>query len=109
MLLRHLIVLIINARISSRALLKALATLAGNDRRNRSTRHQAVRVLAAGPRPYERHAGCLIGQIKLTRIHVHSLSLPGGTGSNGAGGHLFTMSIDPDGDAQGIQPSKLVL
>src|ERR1700712_4365277 len=31
----------------------------------------------------------LIGQIKLTRIHVASLNLPGGAGSNGAESHLF--------------------
>ena len=30
----------------------------------------------------------LIGQIKLTRIHVASLRLPGGAGSNGAESHL---------------------
>ena len=45
----------------------------------------------------QRHhdAGCLIGQIKLTRIHVAFLFLPRGAGSNATEGHLFTMSKDP--------------
>jgi hypothetical protein len=37
----------------------------------------------------------LIGQIKLTRFHVHDLCLPRGAGSNGTEKHLFTMSKDP--------------
>jgi len=37
---------------------------------------------------------CLIGQIKLTRIHVHLLSLPG-VRVKQAAKHLFTMSKDP--------------
>ena len=45
----------------------------------------------------QRHhdAGCLIGQIELTRIHVQLLFLPRGAGSNATEGHLFTMSKDP--------------
>jgi hypothetical protein len=39
-------------------------------------------------------AWCLIGQIKLTRIHVAPLLSPG-YGSNKQKSHLFTMSKDP--------------
>jgi len=48
-------------------------------------------------------AGCLIGQIKLTRIHVASLFLPRGAGSNETKSHLFTMSKDPDRDHRSDQ------
>lgn len=53
----------------------------------------------------QRHhdAGCLIGQIKLTRIHVASLFLPRGAGSNETKSHLFTMSKDPDRGHRSVQ------
>lgn len=50
-------------------------------------------------------ASVLIGQIKLTRIHVPSLFLPRGAGSNGTERHLFTMSKDPPMAARGLQSS----
>jgi len=68
MLLRHLIVLIIDAR-------------------NRTP----VRLLN-GQEKVIGHS--LIGQIKLTRIHVLLLSLPG-VRVKQAAKHLFTMSKDP--------------
>jgi hypothetical protein len=40
-------------------------------------------------------AAVLIGQIKLTRIHVAALCLARGAGSNGTERDLFTMSKDP--------------
>ena len=45
----------------------------------------------------------LIGQIKLTRIHVASLFLPRGAGSNETKSHLFTMSKDPDRGHRSVQ------
>jgi hypothetical protein len=51
----------------------------------------------------------MIGQIKLTRIHVASLNLPGGAGSNGAESHLFTMSKDPAAANPKVATAKLAL
>jgi hypothetical protein len=64
MLLRHLIVLIINARKSSSASCKTPPSSSGKN----EGPHSRVVVL--------------IGQIKLTRIHVLLLSLSQGVGSN---------------------------
>jgi hypothetical protein len=52
--------------------------------------------------------GVLIGQIKLTRIHVALLSLPG-VRVKQAASYLFTMSKDPDRAPSQAQPIQTLL
>jgi len=51
----------------------------------------------------------LIGQIKLTRIHVPQLCLARGARSNGTTGHLYTMSKDPVAAPKGTTQPNFAL